>query len=99
MTPESLAGLVSQPAMELSRPVLEDAALVQAFDHLLRHWNAAPTAGEQSILEELLTHACGLLVYSFRQVVIKSPAVQTGLRRGFAAAFVLMAAKLAWPER
>lgn len=41
----------------------------------------------------------GLLAHGFRQVVIESAAVQTGLRRGFAAAFVLMAAKLAWPER
>lgn len=41
----------------------------------------------------------GLLANSFRQLVIESAAVQTGLRRGFAAAFVLMATKLAWPER
>ena len=41
----------------------------------------------------------GLLVHGFRQLVIESPSVQAGLRRGFATAFVLMAAKLAWPER
>jgi threonine/homoserine/homoserine lactone efflux protein len=41
----------------------------------------------------------GLLANSFRQLVIESAAVQTGLRRGFAVAFVLMATKLAWPER
>ena len=41
----------------------------------------------------------GLLAHGFRQLVIESRAVQAGLRRGFAAAFVLMAAKLAWPER
>ena len=41
----------------------------------------------------------GLLAHGFRQLVIESAAVQTGMRRGFAAAFVLMAAKLAWPER
>ncbi len=41
----------------------------------------------------------GLLAHVFRQTVIETPAVQTGLRRGFAAAFVLMAAKLAWSER
>ena len=39
----------------------------------------------------------GLLAHGFRQLVIGSPAVQTGLRRGFAIAFVLMAAKLAVP--
>jgi threonine/homoserine/homoserine lactone efflux protein len=41
----------------------------------------------------------GLLANSFRQLVIESVPVQAALRRGFAAAFVLMAAKLAWPER
>lgn len=41
----------------------------------------------------------GLLAHGFRQLVIESPSVQAGLRRGFATAFVLMAAKLAWPER
>lgn len=41
----------------------------------------------------------GLLAHVFRQTVIETPSVQTGLRRGFAAAFVLMAAKLAWSER
>lgn len=41
----------------------------------------------------------GLLAHIFRQAVIESPAVQAGLRRGFAAAFVAMAAKLAWPEK
>ena len=41
----------------------------------------------------------GLLAHGFRQHVIESRSVQAGLRRGFAAAFVLMAAKLAWPER
>lgn len=41
----------------------------------------------------------GLLAHVFRKTVIETPSVQTGLRRGFAAAFVLMAAKLAWSER
>ena len=41
----------------------------------------------------------GLLAHGFRQLVIESAAIQTGMRRGFASAFVLMAAKLAWPER
>ena len=41
----------------------------------------------------------GLLAHVFRQKVIDTPAVQTGLRRGFAAAFVAMAVKLAWPEK
>ncbi len=41
----------------------------------------------------------GLLAHVVRQTVIETPDVQTGLRRGFAAAFVLMAAKLAWSER
>lgn len=41
----------------------------------------------------------GLLAHVFRQTVIETPAIQAGLRRGFAAAFVVMAAKLAWPER
>ena len=40
----------------------------------------------------------GLLAHGFRQLVVESAAVQAGLRRGFAAAFVLMALKLAWPE-
>ena len=37
----------------------------------------------------------GLLAHGFRQLVVESAAVQAGLRRGFAAAFVLMALKLA----
>ena len=41
----------------------------------------------------------GLLAHVFRRAVIDTPAVQTGLRRGFAAAFVAMAVKLAWPEK
>ena len=65
VTPESLAELVGQPAAELSRPVLDDAALHHAFDQLFRHWSAVPTADEQSILEELLTHACGSLVLRY----------------------------------
>ena len=65
VTPESLAELVGQPAVELSRPVLDDAALHHAFDQLFRHWSAVPTADEQSILEELLTHACGSLVLRY----------------------------------
>ncbi len=39
----------------------------------------------------------GLLAHGFRQLVIGSTAIQAGLRRGFAIAFVLMAAKLAMP--
>ena len=46
ITPESLAELVGQPEVELSQPVLDDAALRHAFDQLFRHWNAAPTADE-----------------------------------------------------
>ena len=65
VTPESLAELMGQSEVELSQPVLDDAALRHAFDQLFRHWNAAPTADEQSILEELLTHACGLLVLRY----------------------------------
>ena len=38
----------------------------------------------------------GLLTHTFRQSVVKSPAIQAGLRRGFAAAFAVMAGKLAW---
>jgi threonine/homoserine/homoserine lactone efflux protein len=41
----------------------------------------------------------GLLAHGFRQLVVGSAAVQAGLRRGFATAFVVMAVKLAWPER
>jgi len=41
----------------------------------------------------------GLLAHVFRQTVIETPAIQVGLRRGFAAAFVVMAGKLAWSER
>lgn len=41
----------------------------------------------------------GLLAHAFRQAVIETPAIQAALRRGFAAAFVAMAAKLAWSER
>jgi threonine/homoserine/homoserine lactone efflux protein len=39
----------------------------------------------------------GLLAHGFRQLVVGSTAIQAGLRRGFAIAFVLMAAKLAVP--
>ena len=39
----------------------------------------------------------GLLAHGFRQLVVDSTAIQTGLRRGFAIAFVLMATKLAMP--
>lgn len=39
----------------------------------------------------------GLLAHSFRQLVVGSTAIQAGLRRGFALAFVLMAATLAVP--
>ena len=41
----------------------------------------------------------GALAHGFRQRVIASHAVQNGLRRGFAAAFALMAARLAASER
>lgn len=41
----------------------------------------------------------GLLAHAFRQTVMASPSIQTGLRRGFAAAFVAMAGKLAWSDR
>lgn len=41
----------------------------------------------------------GLLANVFRQKVVDTPAIQAGLRRGFSAAFVAMAGKLAWPER
>lgn len=37
----------------------------------------------------------GLLAHAFRQTVVGSPAIQAGLRRGFAAAFGAMAGKLA----
>ena len=40
----------------------------------------------------------GLLAHTFRQTVVNSPAIRAGLRRGFAAAFALMAGKLAWSE-
>ena len=42
--------------------------------------------------------AYGLLAHTFRQTVMKSPAIQAGLRQGFAAAFAVMAGKLAWSE-
>ncbi len=41
----------------------------------------------------------GQLAHGFRQVVMEPPSVQKGLRRGFSAAFVAMAAKLAWTDR
>lgn len=40
----------------------------------------------------------GLLAHAFRQAVVGSPAIQAGLRQGFAAAFAAMAGKLAWTE-
>ena len=40
----------------------------------------------------------GLLAHGFRTIVIQTPAVQAGLRRTFAAVFVLMAGRLAWSE-
>lgn len=40
----------------------------------------------------------GLLAHGFRSLVIQSPAVQAGLRKTFAAAFVLMAGRLACSE-
>jgi threonine/homoserine/homoserine lactone efflux protein len=40
----------------------------------------------------------GLLAHGFRSLVIQSPAVQSGLRKTFSAAFVLMAGRLAWSE-
>ena len=43
--------------------------------------------------------AYGALAHGFRQRVIDSRAVQNGLRRGFATAFALMAARLAASER
>lgn len=73
VTPECLAELVGQPQPELSRPVLEDAALRHAFDQLFWQWSAVPTAEEKTILEELLTQACGLLVqrYSSKSLPIE----------------------------
>ena len=65
VTPECLAELVGQSEVELSKPVLDDATLGRAFDQLFRHWNATPTEDEQSILEELLTQACGLMVLRY----------------------------------
>ncbi|NIM42311.1 MAG: LysE family transporter [Hydrogenophaga sp.] len=43
--------------------------------------------------------AYGALADAFRQRVLASPRTQNGLRRGFSAAFALMAAKLATSER
>lgn len=37
----------------------------------------------------------GMLANAFRQTVVDSPSIQNGLRRGFAAAFAVMAGKLA----
>lgn len=37
----------------------------------------------------------GVLAHTFRQAVMASPAIQTALKRTFAAAFALMAARLA----
>lgn len=65
VTPEALAKLVGPSEVELSKPVLDDATLGRAFDQLFSHWNAAPAADEQSILEELLTQACGLMVLRY----------------------------------
>lgn len=41
----------------------------------------------------------GTLAHAFRQKVIGSPSIQNGLRLGFAAAFALMAGKLAISDR
>lgn len=65
VTPECLAELVGQSEVELSKPVWDDAVLCHAFDQLFGHWNTRPTADEQSILEELLTQACGLMVLHY----------------------------------
>ncbi len=64
-TPQCLAEMVGQPGVELSRPVLDDAELRDAFNRVFQHWEAAPKADEKSLLEELLTQACGLLVQRY----------------------------------
>lgn len=43
--------------------------------------------------------AYGALAHAFRQRVLTSQRLQDRLRQGFAAAFALMASKLAWSER
>lgn len=61
------------------------------------------TFGVLSVVFMAMTFAVfvgyGLLAHVFRQTVIETPAIQVGLRRGFAAAFVVMAGKLAWSDR
>ena len=61
------------------------------------------TFGVLSVVFMVMTFAVfvgyGLLAHVFRQTVIETPAIQVGLRRGFAAAFVLMAGKLAWSDQ
>ena len=71
VAPQCLAELVGLPDVELSRPVLDDAELRVAFTQVFRYWNALPTADEKTLLEELLTQACGLLVqrYSSKSVL------------------------------
>ncbi len=75
VTPEGMAELVGEPGVELSRPVLDDAQLQQAFNLVFQHWDDTPKADEKNMLEELLTQACGLLVqrYSCKSLPDVSP--------------------------
>ena len=41
----------------------------------------------------------GVLAHTFRKAVVESPRVQGWLRRGFAAAFAALGARLALPDR
>jgi len=62
LTPQLLAEMVGQTDVEFTRPVLDDEPLHKVFDTLFRQWNPMTMAGENDMLEELLTRASGLLV-------------------------------------
>lgn len=58
-----MADAVGLEAVELTRPVLDDAELRQALDALLRGW--APSSEQAQGTEEVLTHTLGMLVQRY----------------------------------
>jgi AraC-like DNA-binding protein len=62
IAPDTMAGLVGQAGVELSRPVLDDPLLHTALDRLFCHFKPHALAAEAALQEELLAQVCGLLL-------------------------------------
>lgn len=68
VTPQALSAMVGAASnLELTRPVLDDPLLRAVLDTLFRHWSPQNAADGNSLLEESLTQATGLLAQRYGQ--------------------------------